>query len=94
MPVDPSNLYTDQAHASTIDTGNPYACKDRPPVAPYVAEFQDGWTEDGRRNMVKHVVEFKAGVDCGHTGLSGMNRDNDPKCAGCRWQTKRPTGEA
>ena len=94
MPVDPHHIHADVPHASTIDTGRPYTCKDRPQVAPFVAEFQDGWTEDGRRNMVKHVVEFKAGVDCGHTGLSGLNRDNDPKCAGCRWQTKRPTGEA
>ena len=87
MPVDPSNLYTDRAHASTIDTGKPYTCKDRPPVAPYVAEFQDGWTEDGRRNMVKHTVEFKQGVNCGHVGLESKNKDNDPKCRGCRWSS-------
>jgi hypothetical protein len=87
MPVDPNHIHTDQAHASTIDTGRPYSCKNRPPVAPFVAEFQDGWTEDGRRKMVKRRVEFKAGVDCGHHGLSGLNRDSDPKCRGCRWSS-------
>ena len=87
MPVDPSHEYADQAHASTVDNGRPYTCKDRPPVAPFVTEFQDGWTEDGRRNMVKHTVEFKQGVNCGHVGLESKNKDNDPKCRGCRWSS-------
>ena len=86
MPVDPSHEYADQAHESTIDTGRLYSCHNRPPVAPFAQGFQDGWYPDGRRRMVARLVEFKAGVDCGHVGLSGLNRDNDPKCAGCRWQ--------
>ena len=86
MPVDPSHKYADQAHASTVDTGRPYTCHNRPPVAPFMAELQDGWHPDGRRRMVSRRVEFKPGVDCGHIGLSGLNRNNDPKCAGCRWR--------
>ena len=86
MPVDPSHEYADQAHESTIDTGRPYTCHNRPPVAPFMAEFQDGWHPDGCRRMVARRVEFKAGVDCGHVGLSGLNKHNDPKCTGCRWR--------
>ena len=88
MPVDPHNPYAEQAHTSTIDTGRPYACHNRPPVSPFIAEFQDGWHPDGRRRMVARRVEFKPGVDCGHVGLSGLNRENDPKCRGCQWQEK------
>ena len=43
MPVDPTNEYADQAHESTIDTGRPYTCHNRPPVAPFIQAFQDGW---------------------------------------------------
>ena len=87
MPVDPSHEYADQAHESTIDTGRPYTCHNRPPVAPFMAEFQDGWHPDGRRRMVPYRVEFKAGVDCGHIGHDALNKDNDPKCRDCRWSS-------
>ena len=86
MPVDPSHEYAEQAHASTVDTGRPYTCHNRPPVAPFMAEFQDGWLPDGGRRMVAYRVDFKPGVDCGHVGLSGLNKHNDPKCTGCRWR--------
>ena len=89
MPVDPQHQYTDTAHVSTIDTGKPYKCHNRAPVQPFVTQFQDGWTFDGKRNMVPWIVNFKHGVDCGHVGLNSLNKYNDPKCSGCRWQGEK-----
>ena len=83
MPVDPSHEYVDKAHEKTIDTGSPYGCKKAPPVRPFTTQYQDGWTPDGRRNMVERRVEFKADVICGHIGHNAINKDNDPKCRGC-----------
>lgn len=86
MPVDPNHKYTDQAHPSTVDNNYHYGCYNRPPVEPYWEFFQDGWTEEGTRNMVAVKVSFKEDVNCGHVGLSGLNKTNDPKCKDCRWQ--------
>jgi len=83
MPVDPTHEYVDKAHKKTIDTGSPYGCQKAPPVRPFVTQYQDGWTPDGRRNMVEHRVEFKTDVICGHIGHDAINKDNDPKCRGC-----------
>jgi hypothetical protein len=83
MPVDPTNPYTDQAHPSTVVTTEKYTCHNRPSVAPYWAEFQDGWKEDQTRNMVKHLVNFKEGVDCGY---NPADRIKDQRCKDCRWQ--------
>lgn len=61
-----------------------YSCwNNRPPTQPHVALFQDGWTADGRRNMVEYPVAFSPAVRCGHFGLAGSNRQTDPECEGC-----------
>lgn len=86
MPVDPTYEYIDQAHPSTIDDNVLYSCHNRPPVKPYIQLFQDGWTEEGTRKMVPVEVSFKENVNCGHIGLSGLNRTNDIKCKDCRWK--------
>ena len=87
MPVDPHHVHADVPHASTIDSGTPYGCHNRPPVAPFMAEFQDGRNPDWTPRVVKVLVEFKSGVDCGHVGHDALNKDNDPKCRGCRWSS-------
>ena len=86
MPVDSTHQYTDLAHPSTVDNNSPYGCHNRPPIKPHHELFQDGWTKSGRRNMVLVKVAFKEDVNCGHVGLAGLNRTNDPKCKDCRWQ--------
>ena len=83
MPVDPTHAYVDKAHEKTIDTGAPYGCQKAPGAHPFWTEYQDGWTPDGRRNMVRYRVEFKQDVTCGHVGHDAINKDNDPKCRGC-----------
>ena len=83
MPVDPTHAYVDKAHEKTIDTGAPYGCQKAPDVRQFWTEHQDGWTPDGRRNMVLYRVEFKQDVTCGHVGHDAINKDNDPKCRGC-----------
>lgn len=42
---------------------------------------QDGWTEDGRRNLVWHRTAWNDSKPCGHT-----ERGADPRCNGCAWQ--------
>lgn len=41
---------------------------------------QDGWTEDGRRNMIEIKTKWRD-VQCGHD-----MRTTDPNCTGCRWR--------
>ena len=85
MPTDPGYIHTEIPHPSTVDDGKPYGCHNKlRPAGPFIACFQDGWTDDGRRLMVERPVQF-AERGCMHAGLSGLNRHNDPKCAGCRW---------
>ncbi len=83
MPTDPLHPHVDEAHPDTIDHGKPYGCHSKPGVTGHWQRFQDGWTKDGRRQMRQVWVEFKTGTGCMHVGLSGLNKHNDPKCAGC-----------
>lgn len=57
---------------------NRYACYDRPPFTGDVM-VQNGWTEDGRRNMVP--IPYVMARDCQYD-----LRAADGKCAGCRHQ--------
>lgn len=84
MPVDPNYIHADTPHVRTMDKGDPYGCHNKPDVKGHWTKFQDGWLPDGRRRVRQVWVEFQTGRGCMHTGLSGLNKQNDPKCAGCR----------
>ena len=43
--------------------------------------MQNGWTPDGRRNMVR--VSDSMSKDCGYARF-GYDR-TDPGCVGCKW---------
>lgn len=53
-------------------------CHNRAPLA-QTARVQDGWTEDGRRNMVEIPVPMEKGCQYRKTELGQA----DPRCEGC-----------
>lgn len=75
MPVAEGYEYADIPHALTIDSGR-YGCNGEAQW-PGWQLVQDGWTPDGRRNMVTIAVE-PVRVACGHDV-----RTSDSKCSGC-----------
>lgn len=54
-----------------------YGCFDREPYRTDLM-VQDGWTEDGRRNMVP--IPFVMSMDC------KTDIPDDPRCQGCKWR--------
>lgn len=75
MPVAEGYIYADEAHEKTIDPGK-YGCNREANWKPF-QWYQDGWTKDGRRKMVK--VPFDPVLrECGHD-----TRPDDGKCVGC-----------
>ena len=85
MPVDPLHIHADQPHPATIDPGRPYGCHNHSPrIEQGLQVMQVGWHPDGRRKMDTVITRWLP-VECGHHG-TGLNRHNDPKCAGCCWR--------
>lgn len=64
-----------------VDPAHRYACHNKPDSRVTVIQAQDGWTDDGRRNMIPHRTEWKD-IGCGHVGY----RESDPGCEGCKWR--------
>lgn len=64
----------------TISSTHRYSCHngDRPKTVHY--EMQDGFTSDGKRNMVDVVTEWLP-IACGHTWA-----ETDPNCTDCKWR--------
>jgi hypothetical protein len=72
-------------------------CHNRPPRRPFYIS-QDGWTEDGRMNIVAvpNVFEDRCATHDG-TGI-GPNNENYPTahgwdCTGCRWNPNKGNGD-
>lgn len=57
-------------------------CYNHPPFKKTVV-VQDGWTEDGRRNMIEQTSAFQDD-DC-HYSLSNEGKV-DADCDGCSWR--------
>lgn len=55
----------------------PYSCHNQPRQRDGVT-VQDGWTEDGRRNMV-HIPSVNS-LECRFDKMA-----EDARCAGCKW---------
>lgn len=66
----------------------PYGCHNRKPFKETI-HVQDGWTEDGRRNMV--TLPFNGSMNCKYAehGYS----DSDWRCADCKWINQEFKGE-
>lgn len=58
-----------------------YACVNRAPLRDNVM-VQDGWTDDGRRNMVERPNPMTK--HCVYT----IDHPHDPACGECRWRSK------
>lgn len=78
-PTMPGYIHADVPHEKTsIGRDYRYGCNGLPPRnTPTKMWVQDGWTEDGRRKMIKIDVTH-GDVICGHDA-----RKSDPACAGC-----------
>lgn len=63
----------------THNAEHKYGCYNHPPRQPVPLEAQDGWTVNGRRNIVT-VTTVWAAVECAHD-----DRDTDSVCHGCCW---------
>lgn len=64
-------------------------CYNRPPLDTTL-EVQDGWTADGRRNMI--TIPNTATDRCATWDGTGIGPNNEPypiahnfECSGCRW---------
>lgn len=55
----------------------PYSCHNQPRARNGVT-VQDGWTNDGRRNMV--LIKTPNSLECRFDKMS-----TDQRCAGCKW---------
>ena len=83
-PVDPTHIHADIPHEKTIaGHGYRYGCHNRPRQAVSVELMQDGWTPDGRRNMVKIQTQW---LD---RGCRHDTKHIDPACAGCPDKAER-----
>jgi hypothetical protein len=86
MPTDPNNPYVDVPHEKTvIGPDYRYGChSDKVGPMPRGRTiswvFQDGWTTDGRRNMVHGATQWIP-RKCGHDQQVG--KGSDPHCRGC-----------
>lgn len=65
-----------------LDPDHRYACHNRAPIDRVKYNMQDGWTDDGRKAMVKHETEWL------HHGCGHSYRKSDPCCTGCKWRHK------
>lgn len=77
---------SDLNHNHHLDPAHRYACHNKPDTAVTTGKVQDGWTEDGRRNMKAHTSRW-LDIGCGHS-----YRVTDPACTGCKW--RHDEGEA
>lgn len=68
-------------HNKHPDPNHRYSCFDKADSKKVEYWMQDGWTDDGRRHMVKHVTEWKD-IGCGHHEY----RKSDPGCTNCKWR--------
>lgn len=64
-----------------VSPGHRAGCQDKPDSRVTVIQVQDGWTQDGRRNMREHRTEWLP-IGCGHS-----YKRTDPACRGCTWRT-------
>lgn len=74
MPAD--TAYQTPSRQTVRAGTEPYGCQTRK-LWTWV-KVQDGWTADGRRNMVS--IPFVMSVKCRQFGLW----DTDPRCQGCQ----------
>lgn len=71
----------DLNHIRHLDPNHRYACHNRKPIDRITYNFQEGWTRDGRKNMIKHDTRWLPLDGCGHSYSK-----TDPACTGCRWR--------
>lgn len=70
----------DLNHNQPLDQNHRYACHNREDMSVTRGMNQNGWTDDGRRNMVERETRWLE-VGCGHT-----YRSTDPCCTSCKWR--------
>lgn len=85
MPVMPGYTHADTPHEKTIQReGYRYGCHNTQRGGSHSYPVQDGWTDDGRRNMIQIVTDWLP-RKCGTTYEPAMG-----PCAGCTNNTLHP----
>ena len=89
MPTMEGYEYADRSHEKTIQRSDfrYESCHNKPRPKSATLLFQNGWTKDGRRKMMKHTTEFVV------QGCTHLKRREDSGCVGCMHRDAPGAGE-
>lgn len=90
MPTMEGYAYADHSHEITIQPkGFVYeACHNKPRPTSTTQRYQNGWTTDGRRNMIEKTTHFVV------QGCTHLKRREDSGCIGCEHRDAPGPGES